>query len=387
MGADSELPQDAREILPMSTASRTALIVAAGTGGHLYPGIAAAKAIVSRGPGWKVIFVVRRGDMGKTLLEREGFDVLELSGQGLPRALSWKTLLFPWRVLEGFVQAWSALGRIQPQVVLGMGGYLSFPVLLAARLKGIKTLIHEQNVLAGLSNRVLSKLVDSVAVSFAESRGKVGQSGVWVSGLPIRPEIGKVDPGEARQHWGFDEDRMTFLIFGGSLGAQRINRSVVGAWEELASKADQFQVLHVTGEKDFETVKALYARLPVKANLLPYCHDMASAYAVADLVICRAGASTIAELLVTQRPAILVPYPFASENHQFYNAGVLARRGAAEVILDQDLNAARLAAALKPLLDEPERLQRMRDHIHPTPEDQRHSGAAEQIADYILKQE
>src|SRR5258708_4689 len=166
--------------------SHTALIVAGGTGGHLYPGIAAARAVVKR-EGWEVIFAVRKGDLGKDLLEREGFQIIELPGQGLPRRLSTKAFTFPIALVAGFAQAWMAVRRIQPDIVIGMGGYLSFPVLLVARLQGVPTLIHEQNVYPGLANRFSSRWVRSVAVSFPESKKYFPAGNVWFSGFPGQP--------------------------------------------------------------------------------------------------------------------------------------------------------------------------------------------------------
>lgn len=368
---------------------RLALIVAAGTGGHLYPGIAMARSILKQGqqmandPGWDVIFAVRQGDMGKMLLEREGFQVVEFSGQGWPRRISLKTFAFPFKVVAGFCQAWSFLDKRNPRIVAGMGGYLSFGVLVAARLKGIPTLIHEQNVLPGLTNRILGRFVKSVAVSFPESEKYFSNKGVWVSGLPVRAEIGRVSRAEGRKHFGLTEHRTTLLVFGGSLGASRLNQVASQSWPLLNDLSDQFQVLHIAGERDYACIEAGYKTLPVKAAVLPYCHDMAAAYGAADLVICRAGASTVAELLVAQRPAILVPYPYASEDHQIYNAEVLVQRALAQVILEKDLTPEVLAKRLRPYLEQVERLEELKQRYAMLALDSTHILAAEHLADYI----
>lgn len=324
--------------------SRLALIVAGGTGGHLYPGIALARTMSERG--WSVRFAVRRGDLGKDILAREGFTVYELAGQGLPRRLSMDMLRFPVRFAQGAFEAGKLLGQLRPQVVIGMGGYLSFSVLLGARLSGIPTMIHEQNVLPGLSNRLLSMIVKSVAVSFEGSLKRLTGKKVWVSGLPVRKEIGLIGTAEARLRFGLDPKRRTYLVFGGSQGAQRLNSTMPLAFKRLAQRKKDFQVLHITGPNALERTQKVYKDEGVEAQLLPYCHDMAAAYGAADLVVCRAGASTVAELLAARRPALLVPYPFASENHQVFNAQVMERLGVGITLLESVLTADRVVETL-----------------------------------------
>lgn len=370
------------------SASRFVLMVASGTGGHLYPGIATARALVkgrtsAGNPVWEVVFVVRRGDMGKDLLLREGFRVIEISGQGWPRHLSLKTVSFPFVLISGFMQAWSLLGRLKPDAVIGMGGYLSFPVLLAARLRRISTMIHEQNVYPGMSNRALGRWVKSVAVSFEESKQAFPSQKVWLSGLPVRPEIGQVHTAEGRRRFKLAENKLTFLIFGGSQGAHRINEAVIGAWPMLSDRSDAFQVLHVTGPRDYGALSERYRSLPVQSVVIPYCHDMAAAYAAADFVICRAGASTIVELIVARKPALLVPFPFASENHQFYNAEILVKRGVAELIPDTEFTSAQVVDRLRLYFRYPERIPQMRERLALLAEEGSHGTAAQRLADYI----
>jgi len=315
------------------------LIAAGGTGGHLYPGLAVARAL----SGHDILFVVRRGDLGRDILKKEGFAVEEISGQGLPRSLSPKLFTFPFVFIQGWLDTWSLLKRYRPDRVLGMGGYLSVPVVMTAHALGIRTMLHEQNVFPGLANRLLSRWADSVAISFPASQPYFKGKNVWVSGLPIRREIGRIDKTAARASLGLTKDLTTFLVFGGSLGAAKLNSTVVDAWPLLIQKNIPFQVLHVTGAKDFDRVRKLYEGLQICAQVLPYCHQMAEAYAAADAVICRAGASTIAELQAAKRPALLIPYPYASNNHQLYNAQVLEKRGQAKVISDQALTPMAIA--------------------------------------------
>jgi UDP-N-acetylglucosamine--N-acetylmuramyl-(pentapeptide) pyrophosphoryl-undecaprenol N-acetylglucosamine transferase len=356
------------------------VFVAGGTGGHLYPGIAIARALPSS---WKALFIVRKGDRGKELLQREGFLVTELPGQGWPRRLSIRMASFPFVVAAGFIKAWIVLGNVKPHVIVGMGGYLSFPVLLAGRLRRIPTMIHEQNVFPGLSNRMLGRWVRSVAVSFEASRKEFPAPKVWVSGLPVRPEIGSIPAADGRRRFKLAEDKLTFLIFGGSQGAHGLNETVAGAWALLSDRSGEFQVLHLTGERAFTEINERYSSLAVRAVVIPYCHDMAAALAAADLVICRAGASTIAELLVAQKPALLVPFPFASENHQFYNAEIMVKAGAAELIPDSDFTPANLAGRLRLYFNHPERLPQMRMRLAALAGGRLHTTAARKLADYI----
>jgi UDP-N-acetylglucosamine--N-acetylmuramyl-(pentapeptide) pyrophosphoryl-undecaprenol N-acetylglucosamine transferase len=315
------------------------LIVAGGTGGHLYPGLAVARAL----SGHEVCFVVRRGDLGMDILRQENFPVKEISGQGLPRSFSLKGLSFPYFFLRGWVEAAALLKQVRPDWVVGMGGYLSVPVIVLARFMKIKTLLHEQNVVPGLANRLLSRFADSVALSFPASKSYFSGNKVWVSGLPVRPGMGLVDAISARQKLGLEQQCLTFFVFGGSLGALRLNTLAVEAWPLLQAKGLKFQVLHVTGTKDFQRVEGLYRRLGLAAKILPYCHEMPEAYAAADAVICRAGASTIAELLAVERPAFLVPYPYASNNHQVENAEVIEKNNLGRFVLEKDLKPDRIA--------------------------------------------
>ena len=339
------------------------MIVAGGTGGHLYPGVALGRALAQRG--WAVAFIVRPTDLGREELEREKFAVHFVSGQGMPRRASLKAFQFPLRLAQGFGQTRRLLMDHRPDVVVGMGGYLSFPVLLTARLMGIPTMIHEQNFFPGVANRFLARYVDSVAVSFEESLAYFPKKKAWVSGLPVRQEIGRVSKPDARRRFGLNADGFTCLIFGGSQGAHRLNDIIVEAWKRLSGV--MMQVIHITGKTDHAAIERAYGALPFCAVVLPYCQDMPSAYAAADLVICRSGASTVMELAAAQRPSILIPYPHASGNHQWFNAQLLAKRGVAEVIEEKDLESGSLAQRIKTLIEQPNRLEALRASFDRSP--------------------
>lgn len=336
-------------------------IVAGGTGGHLYPGIAVAQALwkmpeMTTGLRPQIRFVVRRGDLGREILRREGFDVVEIAGQGFPRRLGAAAFQFPLAFYRSWRQASDLLTRERPDFVLGMGGYLSFPVLTMAALRGIPTLIHEQNAVPGVANRLLGRWVRSVAVSFSGTETFFPAKKVWVSGLPVRLTLKASEAGAARDALGLRRDLPTFFAFGGSLGAHRLNEVLLEVWKALHAAGQAFQVLHVTGTRDYEAFAAPFTAAGIPGKMLPYCHDMPNAYAAADLVFCRSGASTIAELAAAGRPAFLVPYPYATNDHQWFNAQVLVGRGLAEACRERDVSIPSLTQRLTDWLSSPQTL-------------------------------
>src|SRR5579872_1381165 len=329
----------------MEAKARLVMIVAGGTGGHLYPGIAVAQALVrksiSTATPIRIAFVVRSGDLGRDILQREGFDVHDLPGQGFPRKLSFNGFMFPIRFFQGFKAALDLTRLTKPDFVLGMGGYLSFPVLLAAKWRGIRTMVHEQNMLPGLANKGLSRIVDSVAVSFPESVKHFPPSRTWGARLPIREAIRPEEATQARGRLGLSPHLRALLVFGGSQGAHRLNQVIVESWKLLGRQMDLWQVLHIAGRADEAALIEAYRSLGLASRVLAYSHDMATLYAAADLVICRSGASTVAELLAVQRRAILIPFPHATADHQFFNAQVLQKRGLASIVLEKELTPER----------------------------------------------
>lgn len=357
---------------------RRALIAAGGTGGHLYPGIALAHRL--KASGCDVSFVVRRGDMGRELIDREGFVSYELTAQGLPRTLSTAWLRFPFRFIRGLIEVRGVLKAAKPDVVVGMGGFVSFPVVAAARIHRIPSVIHEQNVLPGLTNRLLGRLASRVAISFESSRRYFPNHSTTLTGLPIRGEFGAISTEEGRQRLGLERNRKTVVIFGGSLGATTLNRVVPEALEMLAADLEDAQVLHISGARDVESTRQRYRSFAMRSTVVPYCHDMPSALAAASIVIARAGASTIAELLATGRRAILIPYPFATGNHQLFNAKVLVDREQAEMILEKDLVCTSLARAIVRALkvDSPLRQKSTEEPSRP------HGTAAQRLAEVAI---
>jgi UDP-N-acetylglucosamine--N-acetylmuramyl-(pentapeptide) pyrophosphoryl-undecaprenol N-acetylglucosamine transferase len=245
------------------------------------------------------------------------------------------------------------------QVVLGVGGYASFPTVLAARLLRIPTVIHEQNAYPGLANRWLGRVASAVAVSFEAAAPFFPAGGVSVTGNPVRAEISPGDAGEARRRLALSPERFTVLIFGGSQGAHRINMGAVEALPRLAGMSDRVQFLHGTGKRDLSEVGRAYRREGFQARVEGFLQDMAAAYRAADFAIARAGASTIFELAAVGKPALLVPYPHAANDHQRLNAEAMVQAGGAWTVPDQFCDGPRIAASVQAALEKPEVLRSM----------------------------
>ena len=313
--------------------TKTLLVMAGGTGGHIMPGLAVAEHL--REQGWRIAWMGNPDGMEAKLTVGCGYEMAwvhftALRGKGLLRKL-----LLPFNLLRGFSQAWSQLARIRPDVVLGMGGYVSFPGGMMASLRGIPLLLHEQNSVAGLANKVLAGIADRVLTGFPEVLGKAD----WV-GEPVRPEIAALPAPTLRyaQHDG----PLRVLVVGGSLGAQALNEAMPQALA-LMAEDERPQVVHQAGEKHLPKLTGLYQAAGVKADCVAFIKDMAGAYDWADLVICRAGALTVAELAAAGVASLLVPYPHAVDDHQTANARFLSTAGAAILLPQDQLTPQRLA--------------------------------------------
>ena len=351
------------------TAPLRIVIAAGGTGGHLYPGIAVARRFATRCPGTEVVFVGHRGGLEERLLPREGFNLYTVAVQ----ALKGRSKLAQVQALGvlglGTLQAMRLLWQIRPHLVIGAGGYIMGPVILAATLLRVPRVILEQNVVPGLTVRTLARYAQRVFTSFPDSAAYLPGRPVEYTGTPVREEIcqvGTTEPGRpdacswsasAQQQTGAGDERLHLLVFGGSQGAHRLNQAMLQVAPLLAAHQPRLCLVHQTGEADWNEVTQAYAQAGLQAEVQPFLYDMADQYRWADLVLCRAGASTLAELTTCGKPAILVPYPYAADDHQRHNAMALQRQGAAQVILDADLTGARLYEALEPLLWKPELLR------------------------------
>jgi UDP-N-acetylglucosamine--N-acetylmuramyl-(pentapeptide) pyrophosphoryl-undecaprenol N-acetylglucosamine transferase len=335
------------------------LIAAGGTGGHVYPGIAIAEEWRRRHPDSEVTFVGTTRGLESTAVPQAGFSLRTIAARGIPRQIGIGMLRAGAAGAQSLVQASAILRELKPDVVVVTGGYVSGPVGLMAKLRGIPVVVQEQNSVPGATNRWLNLIADEVHISFVESRSYFRRrDNLKVTGNPIRRSLLRQDRISAYESLQLDPSKSTLLVFGGSRGAASINKAFQDALPRL-TRISNLQVLWQTGKDDAPAMRERVRGLSIPVHVMPYVDQMEKAYAVADLAICRAGAMTIAELTACGVPAILVPYPFATHDHQTVNARGLAERGAAEVIRDDQLTADDLAKRIIHLFQDESRLRRM----------------------------
>jgi UDP-N-acetylglucosamine--N-acetylmuramyl-(pentapeptide) pyrophosphoryl-undecaprenol N-acetylglucosamine transferase len=331
------------------------MIAGGGTGGHLFPALAVAEAFKERDPANHMVFVGSRRGLESSVLAREGYELKTIE------AAAWKGKKLGGKVgsmmaiRKSLGQAWRLLHSFQPDLVLGFGGYASGPVVLMAWACGYKTAIHEQNAFPGLSNRILGKVVDRVFLSFESSARHFPQSKTVLTGNPVRKRIqqGRLAPAQRA------EEKFTLFIFGGSQGAHRINQAMGESLAHLGDLKSRMRIIHQTGDRDYDEVRQAYEREGVEAEVQRFIQDMDRAYGAADLVLCRAGATTLFELMALGKPAILVPYPYAANDHQTLNAKTLVDAGAALMVADGDLNGLNLSRTLRQLREDREKLKKI----------------------------
>jgi UDP-N-acetylglucosamine--N-acetylmuramyl-(pentapeptide) pyrophosphoryl-undecaprenol N-acetylglucosamine transferase len=331
------------------------LIAAGGTGGHIYPGIAVAQEIRRRNPSATVLFVGTQRGLETKLVPQAGFELSLIDIAGLNNVSVAAQMRGLAMLPKSFVSAWILIRRFRPDVVVGAGGYVSGPVVLTAAMLKLPTMVMESNALPGWTNRVLARFVDRAAVSFEQAvpyfRGKA-----VVTGNPVRREFFEI-PAKRR-----DANRFSVLVFGGSQGARAINEAMMGALGELQSSPVPLRIKHQTGVADLERVKAAYLQggwNSEAAEVTAYIDNMMSDFAEADLVVCRAGATTTAELIAAAKASIMIPFPFASDDHQRKNAEAMRDAGAAEMILQEQLSSSRLAKEIVELATTPARIDAM----------------------------
>jgi UDP-N-acetylglucosamine--N-acetylmuramyl-(pentapeptide) pyrophosphoryl-undecaprenol N-acetylglucosamine transferase len=332
------------------------MIAAGGTGGHIYPGIAVAQEIMRRDAKSQVHFVGTARGLETRLVPQAGFELSLIESTGLKNVSLGARMKGLAILPKSFTSARRLMREFQPDVVVGAGGYVSGPVVLTAALTKRPTLVMESNALPGWTNRVLARFVDRAAVSFEQAlpyfRGKAK-----VTGNPVRREFFEI-PAKRREPGKF-----SLLVFGGSQGARAINEAMVAALPRLKEVPIEFHIKHQTGPADFEKVKAAYAAAgwDEHANVRSYIDNMMADFADADLVLCRAGATTTAELIAAGKASIMVPFPFAADDHQRKNAEALQTAGAARMILQEQLSGERLADEIEKLVHAPEEIDRMEE--------------------------
>ena len=334
------------------------LIAGGGTGGHLYPGIAVARELLRRDPTTHVSFVGTAQGIEARVVPREGFllDLICVAGlKGKSRVERAKGfLLLPVAAID----AWRVLSKQRPDVVVGVGGFASGPVLAAAALRGYPTMLLEQNALPGITNRLLARLVCAAAVNFEEALAYFPRTG-FVAGNPVRPEFFPAQNEDANVQPSRPHDAARLLIFGGSQGAHAINVAMVEAASRLAASGIRLAITHQTGERDLDLVRTAYQRAGLEARVEAFIFEIDGEMKAADLVVCRSGATTLAELAASGTPAILVPLPSATDDHQRKNADVVAKAGGAVVIEERDLKTGALGDALTALIANGDRRREM----------------------------
>jgi len=333
------------------TAARGLAVVVAGggTGGHLYPGIAVAREMLRLRPDARVTFAGTARGIESRVVPREGYELDVIRSVGLKgKSMGERLRGFGLLPVSG-ADAWRLLSRRRPGLVIGVGGYSSGPVVALAALRGIPTLLLEQNAVPGLTNRLLARLVRAAAVTYEQTLPYFRGKGL-LAGNPVRAEFLRAGSAEAERA---PDQALRVLIFGGSQGAHAINVAAVEAAEKLAAAPRPLAVTHQTGERDLALVREGYRRAGLDARVEPFLYEMDREMKAADLVVCRAGATTLAEITAAGKPSILIPLPTATDDHQRRNAEVLARAGAAELIDQQELGGNRLAVRIFALAADP----------------------------------
>ncbi len=337
------------------------IISGGGTGGHIYPALAIARGIKARLPETDILYVGTKEGLESKIVPSCGFDFATIDVSGINRASILKASASLAKFPKSIFQAWNIVKQFKPNMVVGTGGYVSFPVVSAGTLyPGCRTFIHEQNAFPGIANRNLAKKANCTMLNFPEAARHLKAKNIKVTGLPVRNEIMAVDRGQAISKMGLNPSVFTLLSFGGSRGAASINGAMLKLLQEYPLQ--DIQIIWITGESAYEDIIRQLQGTPVSASKLivkPFMHNIEDAMAAADLALCRAGASTLSELAILGLPAILVPYPYAAENHQEKNARSLIEKKAAEMVIDEFLDGDTLFKKLEELRKDKSRIQKM----------------------------
>ena len=336
------------------------LIAGGGTAGHINPGIAIAKFIKQKHPDSEILFVGTQKGLETKLVPREGFELKVIKVRGFKRKLSLDTFVAVKELCQGIMEARKVIKEFGPDVVIGTGGYVCGPVVFNAAMMKIPTVIHESNAFPGITNRILARFVDAVAISFKDSRKyfKAAKQ-IILTGNPVRDEMLHTNKHIAREKLEISPNKLLALIFCGSRGAETVNAAVV---EMLTKhyKGNDFSVIYATGDLQYEKISSqLEGSKHKELSVVPYIYDMANSMAAADLVVCRAGAITISELTALGIPSVMIPSPYVTANHQEANARALEEQGAAVVIVEKNLSGGLLYRQITSLLEDKDQLGKM----------------------------
>ncbi|MGB5745813.1 MAG: undecaprenyldiphospho-muramoylpentapeptide beta-N-acetylglucosaminyltransferase [Desulfobacterales bacterium] len=335
------------------------VIAGGGTGGHLFPGIAIAKEFMARNSATRVIFISTGNRLERTVLSKAGFDLRSIQVAGIKGRGIWNQIKSVLKIPGAILAAIGLLKNFSPDLTVSLGSYSAGPVVTGAWLMRIPIVIHEQNILPGITNRILSRFADRIYISFENTKSSLNPRKVYWTGNPVRPELlectdrPKDDTAQETR-----QDRFTVLIIGGSQGAHRINLAMIAALGHLQN-AERLHFVHQTGEGDEEAVSQAYRGKKVSAEAQSFFDDMAEQYCQADLIICRAGATTVAEITALGKAVIFIPFPYAADNHQMLNAADLANDGAAEIIVEKELTGELLSEKIEHYMHHPDALETM----------------------------
>lgn len=325
------------------------MIAGGGTGGHLFPGLAVAEEFRNRDEKTKVIFVGTKHGIEAKVIPKEGYAIEFLRSEGIVGKSLPKKIKAVLKMPLSFCDSYRILKTEKPDIVIGVGGYASATTVLTAYLLSIPTMILEQNSIPGLTNRLLGRFVKAVCITYQESMPFFPKVKTFLTGNPVRMRKLKVSRNSGYKLFSLEKDLFTVFVFGGSQGARSINRAVVDALNYIHDLKEKIQFLHQTGVSDYEEISDIYKSLGFKGKVTQFIYEMGEAYAISDIVISRAGATTLAELTALGKPAILIPYPYAARRHQELNAMKLFEMGAAKVILDNELRGELLANNIREL--------------------------------------
>lgn len=351
------------------------IIAGGGTGGHLFPGIAIAESFIAKDPDNKILFVGTDRPFEISVLTKTGFNHKKITAEGFKGRRIWNKAKSILKIPKGVVEAIRIHKSFKSDLVVGMGGYSSGPLVLGAWFCGVKTVLHEQNMMAGMTNRILARFADQIYVSFEKTENMFDPKKVRVTGNPIRREI-LADIGETEDSnikSAIQKHCFTILIIGGSQGAHKINMAIIDSLKHLKEKQN-YLFNHQTGALDEKIVMDAYARFGIACTVRAFFNDMDRQYRQADLIICRSGATTVAEVAVRGKGAIFVPYPFATDDHQSLNAKALKEADAAEIIMENDLSGEILAGRIEYYNSNTDMLEQMaaKAKAHGKPEAAKH---------------
>jgi UDP-N-acetylglucosamine--N-acetylmuramyl-(pentapeptide) pyrophosphoryl-undecaprenol N-acetylglucosamine transferase len=337
------------------------ILAGGGTGGHIYPAVTIAKEFQRRDPQTEILFVGGKRGLESDIIPKEGFRLVTLNLTGIPRKISLKVFTALWLAAKGMGETFKIIREFKPDLVVGTGGYVCGPMVLAATLCGVPAAIQEQNAFPGLTNRILGRFVDHIFLAYPEAGKYFPAKKIIASGNPIRTEeFAQVSRAMAENNLGLKPDAINLLVFGGSQSARRINQALLPIMRKLLESFPKLQIILMTGTKEHDNINEAVKVLNLskenssRLKLVAYFYKIAEAYKVSDVVLARAGAISLAEITCFGIPAVLIPYPYATNNHQEFNARVLEQNGAAQVILEGDLTPDQLWMSISRILKDKE---------------------------------